>query len=302
MAELLLQDCQNFLSCFERLQAYFSESEIGYGHGADNSATEALSLLCAVLDVEPARYNDHLKMPVTEQQRSNLQTIAQQRVQTRQPLSYLTHCAWFMGLKFYVNQDVLVPRSPFAELIASQFSPWCTPATINRVLEIGTGSGCMAIATAVALPQTQVVAADIDSKALAVAQRNVASHNVSARVSLLQSDVFSAVSGQFDVIISNPPYVGDLEMAQLPREYQHEPDHALRAEAQGLAIVDRILQHAAVFLRPGGVLFVEVGNSDEALQTKYPRCPFTWLEFAAGGHGVFMLTREQLIEQGFNHE
>jgi ribosomal protein L3 glutamine methyltransferase len=302
VSDLLLQDCEDFLSCFECLQAYFADSELVYGHGADNPATEALSLLCAVLDVDPAQYNDHLQMPVTEQQRASLLTIAQQRLQTRQPLSYLTHCAWFMGLKFYVNQDVLVPRSPFAELIAQQFQPWHTPNAINRVLEIGTGSGCMAIATAAVLPEVEVVATDIDSKALAVAQRNVSAHGLTARVALLQSDVFSAVTGKFDVIISNPPYVSDAEMAQLPREYQHEPDHALRADAQGLAIVDRILQRAADFLQPDGVLFVEVGNSDAVLQAKYPNCPFTWLEFASGGHGVFMLTREQLIEQGFNHE
>jgi ribosomal protein L3 glutamine methyltransferase len=188
-----------------------------------------------------------------------------------------------------------VPRSPFAELVAARFEPWIDPARVGRILDIGTGSGCIAIACAKAFPEARVDAVDISPGALAVARRNVARHGVGDRLELLQGDVFEPLGERrYDLIVSNPPYVSDDEMASLPQEYRHEPDLALRAGGDGLDVVRRILDGAPAHLAAGGAIFVEVGDSDERLARAFPRLPFTWLEFEHGGGGVFVLRRDQL--------
>ncbi len=219
------------------------------------------------------------------------------RVEKKIPVPYLTHEAWFAQLPFYVDERVLIPRSPFAEIIEAQFQPWIEADTIERVLEIGTGSGCMAIATAFALPHSEVYAVDISKDALEVANINVTQHQLMHQVHLVQSDLFQQLPKglTFDLIISNPPYVDAEDMATLPDEYRHEPTLALAAGEDGLTIVHRILKEAARYLNPQGILMVEVGNSSGALVDAYPTIPFVWIELAQGGDGIFLLTREILL-------
>ena len=222
-------------------------------------------------------------------------SLINERISTRKPAAYLLNEAWFAGLPFFVNEHVLVPRSPFAELIAEQFSPWCDADNVKSILDIGTGSGCIAIASALAFPDAKVDAVDISADALAVARRNIERHELQQRVTLFESDLFDEIKDrQYDLIIANPPYVDDEDMAALPAEYQHEPVVGLHAGQDGLDIVKRILESAADHLTERGVIAVEVGNSQHALSEQYPDVPFLWLEFEHGGEGVFLLTREEL--------
>jgi ribosomal protein L3 glutamine methyltransferase len=198
-----------------------------------------------------------------------------------------------------VDERVLIPRSPFAELIGHRFSPWIEPRRVTRALDLGTGSGCIALAMARAFPRARVDGSDIDGEALAVAEINRRRLRLTRRVRLIESDHFAALSGEsYDIIASNPPYVGKREMRGLPSEYRHEPRHALESGPQGLDSVGVILREAAQYLRPRGLLVVEVGNTERALRRAYPRVPFTWLDFERGGGGVFLLMREQLLRQG----
>jgi ribosomal protein L3 glutamine methyltransferase len=232
---------------------------------------------------------------LTPTQRQSVAELFERRIRERVPAAYLTRRMWFAGHEFYVDERVLVPRSPIAELIEARFEPWIDAARVRRVLDIGTGSGCIAIASALAFPEAQVDASDVSAEALAVTQINIERHGVQARVRAVQSDVFSTLTGQYDVIVSNPPYVGEEELAALPDEYRREPQLGLHGGADGLDIVQRILREAHEHLEAAGLLVVEVGNSEDALLEAYPRVPFTWLEFERGGGGVFVLTRAQLL-------
>lgn len=231
------------------------------------------------------------------QEKNQLYMQIKRRIEEKIPVPYLTHEAWFAGLSFYVDERVLIPRSPFAQIIEAQFEPWIVANNIQSVLEIGTGCACMAIATAMALPEADICAVDISSEALAVAQMNVEKYQLEHQIQLLQSDVFSAIPSTqtFDLIISNPPYVDAEDMQSLPAEYRHEPTLALAAGNDGLDIVHRILKDAPRYLNPQGVLMVEVGNSCGALVEAYPQLPFIWVDCNEDADGIFVLKREDLL-------
>ncbi|MEM9058269.1 MAG: 50S ribosomal protein L3 N(5)-glutamine methyltransferase, partial [Pseudomonadota bacterium] len=248
------------------LTQYFAAAPLAYGHGTDNAADEAAWLFAAVARVDYAdvdwlaRFESALAAPASELDVARLTALAHERVATRQPLAYLLGEAWFAGLPFEVTADVLVPRSPIAELIGVGYAPWVDPSAMRRVLEIGTGSGCIAIATALALPDAQIDASDVSPAALAVARRNVTRHGVGARVRLVESDLFTSASlGRYDLIVTNPPYVDASDMASRPAEFRHEPELGLAAGDDGLSIVRRLLAEAPAHLEPHGVLICEVG-------------------------------------------
>jgi ribosomal protein L3 glutamine methyltransferase len=273
----------------------FEQSDLWFGHGTDNAFDEAAELVFFGAQLRHEDAADAYGRQLGAAERAAILALFERRVAERIPAAYLTHRMWFAGHEFYVDERVLVPRSPIAELVEAQFQPWIAPAKIHRILDIGTGSGCIAIASALAVPAAQVDATDISGDALAVTEINIARHGVQQRVRALRSDVFEALTGQrYDVIVSNPPYVGDVEMGELPREYHHEPVAGLHSGADGLDVVRRILAGAAAHLEPHGLLIVEVGNSEAALVEAFPQAPFTWLEFERGGGGVFLLTAEQL--------
>lgn len=266
-----------------------------YGHGTDNARDEAVALVFHVMKLPHDSPRGVLRRRVSPAQRQRFEALLVRRIEDRVPLAYLTHEAWFAGLEFYVDERVLVPRSAIAELIERRFEPWADPRRVRRILDMGTGSGCIALASARAFPRARVDASDIDEAALEVAAINRRRLRLTKRVRLVKSDHFAALSRtSYDIIVSNPPYVGEREMRGLPREYRHEPRHALASGREGLDSVGIILRQAARHLRPLGLLVVEVGNTERALMRAYPRVPFTWLDFERGGGGVFLLTREQL--------
>lgn len=271
----------------------FESSDLYYGHGTDNPWDDAVSIACYVLDIPPDSDASALELPVAEPQKNAILALAHERIQKRLPVPYLTHQAWFAGLKFYVDQRVIIPRSPFAELIDKDFNPWIGDKPVRRILDLCTGSGCIAIQAALMNPLAQVDAVDISQDALEVAKKNIQLHNCQEKVRLIHSDLFAGCEGQrYDIIISNPPYVPTLEMQNLPKEYHWEPSLALEAGNDGLDIVKRILKEAPNYLTENGLLLVEVGNAAEALQNQFPQVPFIWLEFENGGEGVFLLFAE----------
>lgn len=265
-----------------------------YGHGTDNARDEAAALVYHALDLA----HDDPRAPgrrATAAQLGKVETLTAARIEQRVPLAYLTHEAWFAGLPFYVDERVLVPRSPIAELIERRFAPWIDARRVQDIVDMGTGSGCIALACAKAFPRARVDAVDIDPAALVVAAINRRRLRLTRRVRLVESDHFTALSRRsYDIIVSNPPYVGAREMRGLPREYRYEPQLALQSGRDGLDSVATILRTAGRHLRPLGLLVVEVGNTERLLARAYPKVPFTWLEFERGGGGVFVLTREQL--------
>ena len=273
----------------------FDAAGLAYGHGTGDSRDDAAALAFHALGLDHAEAATAYAMKPQPAQVTQVLELFAERVRRRVPAAYLMGRMWFAGLEFEVDTRVIVPRSPFAELIAAGFEPWLDPQRVRRVVDLGTGSACIAIACAVRFPEARVDAVDLSPDALQVAARNVARHGVGDRLHLHHGDLFAPLGETvYDLIVSNPPYVSDAEMDALPQEYLHEPDMALRAGSDGLDIVRRILRDADRHLAEGGVLVVEVGDSDERLQQAYPGVPFIWLEFEHGGGGVFLLTKDDL--------
>ena len=271
-------------------------SDVFFGHGTANAADEAHALVmqCLHLDFEVAPYVYAAALTVDE--RAQLARWLERRIEGREPLPYIAGQAWFTGLAFEVDPRVLIPRSPIGELIETRFDPWMALPDGARILDMCTGSGCIAIACAVWLDDVSVDAVDNDPAALDVARANAARHAVEDRVRVLESDVFEALTDtpSYDLIIANPPYVPDTSMAQLPAEYKHEPRQALRADQDGLALAHRILREAPEFLAEDGVLLMEVGESASAIAAAYEHLPFIWCEFERGGDGVLVIDKAGL--------
>lgn len=276
----------------------FRESGLVFGHGTDNAIDEAAALVLHSLHLPPDFPEEYWQARVTPTEGRAVLERVKRRIDERLPLPYLTREAWFAGLPFYVDARVLVPRSPIAEMIEAGFSSWSQTEGMERVLDLGTGSGCIAIACALAFEETVVDASDVSEDALEVASINVQRHQLGDRVRLIQADVFDGLpSGRrYDLIVANPPYVDAEDMARLPPEYRHEPRLGLAAGEDGLEVVHRVLADAADWLTADGLLVVEVGNSGPAVEAAWPGVPFLWIEFERGGHGVFALTSAELAE------
>jgi ribosomal protein L3 glutamine methyltransferase len=276
----------------------FNDANIYYGHGTDNAWDEAIALVFDALHLSEDIGQQVILSNLTSSEKHKIVELIIRRVRERLPVPYLTNKANFAGLEFYVDERVLVPRSPIAEMINYKFSPWLYNKPVNRIMDLCTGSACIAIACAYAFEDAEVDALDISEDALEVAQINVESLGVLERVFPIQSDLFSAIpkGPHYDLIVSNPPYVDAEDIGDMPQEYHHEPAIGLASGNDGLDLTKRILANAADYLTETGLLVVEVGNSMVHLIEQYPDMPFTWVDFEFGGDGVFVLTRDQLVE------
>lgn len=275
----------------------FNEMGLFFGHGTDNAIDEAIVLLSHVLHLPPQLPDTLWQARLTIEEKNKILALFDHRMKERIPTPYLIHEAWFAGLRFYVDRRVLIPRSPIAELIENQFSPWVRAEKVNTILDLCTGSGCIAIACALlAFPEAEIDAVDISLQALEVAQKNISNYDLDHRVHAIESDLFTRLQDKrYDLIVCNPPYVSLSELSTIPPEFRHEPILGLEGGEDGLDTVKKLLQEAHRYLTPHGVLIVEVGNSQYTLVERYPNIPFTWLDFTRGGDGVFLLTKEQLL-------
>ncbi len=262
-------------------------------HGTVAHRDEAAAIIYHALRLDHADPQAYGR-PVQPADRAHCAALFGRRIAERIPAAYLLGEAWFAGLRFQVDARVLIPRSPFAELIAARFEPWMTPVQRPRILEIGTGSGCIAIACALAFPGSEVVATDVSAEALEVARLNIRRHGVVDRVRLLRADIYDGVAGRFDLVVSNPPYVPENELRGMPREFEWEPRAALTGGSDGLDLVRRIVSGAAEHLEPEGLLAVEVGAGVAALETAFPGIPFIWPELEPGGDGIAVVAAGDL--------
>lgn len=290
----LLQDLITYRDFWRWAVSRFNEAKLFYGHGTDNASDEALQLINSALYL-PLQGDEHfLDARLTAEEKQKIVALVERRTTERVPLPYLTGEAWFAGLKFKVNENVLIPRSPIAELVEQGFQPWLQYSP-DSILDLCTGSGCIGIACAYAFPDASVDLSDISADAIEIANDNIADHDLDARVRAIQSDLFESIKGnKYDLIVSNPPYVDAADFSSMPEEFNHEPELALASGDDGLDFTRRLLAEARDYLTDEGILIVEVGNSWVALKQAFPELPFIWLEFERGGDGVFMLRRQDL--------
>lgn len=274
----------------------FNAAELSFVQGMPTAIDEAVYLCLSALHLPPDFSVEYFDCVLTMDERLHVLNLFQQRIEQRKPAAYITNEAWFAGLSFYVDERVLIPRSPIAEMIHQQFSLWIAPEQVENILDLCTGSGCIAIACAYAFEQAQVDASDISADALAVAEINRQHHGLEDRLKLITSDLFASIpEKRYDIIVSNPPYVSTQEISQLPAEFEFEPgDSALAAGETGMDIVLPMLVQARDHLTDDGILVVEVGYSKPALEALCPGVPFFWVDFEFGGDGVFVLTAKQL--------
>ena len=294
----LIDDLHTLRDWLRWATSRFNEAKLFFGHGCDNAHDEAAWLILHALHLPPDRLDPYLDARLTRPERLAVLELLQQRISRRLPAAYLTGEAWQAGLRFYVDERVLIPRSYFADLLVEGFAPWVDdPYQLTSALDLCTGSGCLAILMAHAFPQAQIDAADISADALEVAQRNVAEFDLNERIRLVESDLFAQLGKRkYDLIISNPPYVTAEAMRALPPEYRHEPENALAAGVDGLDIVRRILRAAPQHLKRHGLLAVEVGHNREIVEAAFPNLVFTWIDTENGEGKIFLLRREDLIE------
>lgn len=274
----------------------FNQANLYFGHGTDNAWDEAKTLVMHILALPTDLFEQVAANRVVSAEKEDILAILTARIEQGVPAAYLTNYAQFAGLPFYVDDRVLVPRSPIGEYIEKRFAPFINEQNQpSRILDLCTGSGCIAIACAHFFPEAEVDAADLSVDALNVAQMNIENHGLMSQVIPIQSDVFSGLEGQvYDLIVTNPPYVDQEDVDSLPQEFLHEPEMGLGSGFDGLDITRKILAEASEHLSDQGMLICEVGNSMIHLEAEYPEVDFTWLEFERGGHGVFMLSKAQL--------
>lgn len=273
----------------------FQTADLHYGHGNDNPWDEAVQLVMQSLHLPMDNNAVFLDARLVREERDMLLARIDRRIEAHVPVAYLTGEAWFMGLPFRVDERVLVPRSPIAEVLEAELQPWLGDRPVRRILDLCAGSGCIGIAAAHVFPEAEVDLVDISPGAIELCEVNIARHGLQGRVSAIRSDLFDALGGRrYDVILSNPPYVDAADMAALPAEYRHEPELGLAAGEDGLDLAHRILAQARRYLSDEGMMVVEVGNSWEALEESYPDRAFTWIDFERGGHGVFIMDASEL--------
>ncbi len=280
----------------------FNQHKLYFGHGTENAIDEAAYLVLHTLHLPHNLHADYFSAKLLKEEKQKVVEVLLERVKKRIPASYITHQANFAGLSFYIDERVLVPRSPISELIQKKFSPWVDSEQVFNILDLCTGSGCIAIACAYAFPQATIDAVDLSNEALDVARINLKKHHLENSINLIQSDLFNTLEQdenkkfqfRYDIIVSNPPYVDQEDFQSMPEEYLAEPELGLVAGDDGLGLVIPILQQAQQYLSDQGILIVEVGNSNLALYETFPDVPFNWLEFEKGGQGVFVLTKQQL--------
>lgn len=271
------------------------KARLHYGHGTSNARDEAAFLVLRGLGLA---FEAPADRPVGAREQARVARLLQRRIRERMPLPYLLHEAWLADEPFYVDRRVIIPRSHIAELLQQRLRPWLRrPA--RGILDLCTGSGCLAVLAAKAFPRARVDAADLSRGALAVARRNLVRHRMRSRIRLVRSDLFARLGARrYDLIVSNPPYVDARAMRKLPREYRREPRLALTGGADGLALVRTIIAQAAAHLRPRGLLVCEIGGKRKALERAFPSLPFAWPQTAAGSGEVFVLAREELLRAG----
>jgi len=298
----LFEQAQNELSTLRDLMRFavsrFNEAGIFFGHGSDNAWDEAAYLLLHSLHLPVDQLDPYIDARLTSAERTAALEIVRRRITERLPAAYLTKEAWLGDFRFHIDERVIVPRSHIAELLREQLSPWVNdPWAVERVLDMCTGSGCLAILAADAFPEAAIDAVDLSPDALAVARINVDDYDLGERIRLIQSNAFSAIPVErYDIIISNPPYVNAESMAGLPEEYRREPEMALASGEDGLDFVRTLLKEAAQHLNPDGILVVEIGHNKDELERAFPRLSFVWLDTSAGDRFVFMLRRKDLTQ------